>query len=77
MTAASIALFEPEELDLGLDSVEDVKAHGCDGFSFFCLDFGWWVGLVCAMPAFGLLWRGQKRECFVCGTSMMMRLSGN
>lgn len=28
MTPASIPLLEPEELDLGLDAVEEVEAHG-------------------------------------------------
>ena len=27
MTAAGVALLEPEELDLGLDSVEEVESH--------------------------------------------------
>lgn len=31
MTAASVALLKTEQLDLGLDAVEETETH-CDGF---------------------------------------------
>ena len=36
MTAAGVALLEPEELDLGLDSVEEVESHGGRLVSCIC-----------------------------------------